>query len=260
MNNLDLQTKLLSDYFELEKDEFEKRKILNPTFNKDVRLFIDPVLLKTSNYTIFQEIARSKYEEFFKKLYQRILTNKKLSGKDKEKAKKTIIQDLKFGEQKELCLGFSRYGTAGRGTGKKIAEILYNSAENLIYKGSDDTGIFSVLFLLEEGFGPDYISDMTAHIINQELASFTEQMASELKIETNKCNIGNKIFNLPKHPLYDTHLFFVPNDILSPLDKVLNVKDVLNRFCNSNEDNRSYSVDYFNQGAVFMAKGVTINE
>lgn len=237
MNNLDLQTKILSDYLGVDKAEFKKRKILNPTFNKDVRLFIDPVLLKTSEHKIFSQDARAKYENFFQKLYERILVSKELNGKDKEKAQKGIIQNLKFGEMKQLCLGYSRYGTAGRGTGNKIATILYNSAEKLIYKGAENTGFFSVLFLLEEGFGPDYISDMTAHIIIQELAIFTEKIASDLVIKTDEYTIGTRIYHLPKHPLYNTYVLFIPNDILSPLDKVLDVKDVLGRFCNSNEDN-----------------------
>ena len=237
MNNLDLQTKILSDYLGVDKAEFKKRKILNPTFNKDVRLFIDPVLLKTSEHKIFSQDARAKYENFFQKLYERILVSKELNGKDKEKAQKGIIQNLKFGEMKQLCLGYSRYGTAGRGTGNKIATILYNSAEKLIYKGVENTGIFSVLFLLEEGFGPDYISDMTAHIIIQELAIFTEKIASDLVIKTDEYTIGTRIYHLPKHPLYNTYVLFIPNDILSPLDKVLDVKDVLGRFCNSGEDN-----------------------
>lgn len=155
----------------------------------------------------------------------------------KKKLKKASFRILKFGEMKQLCLGYSRYGTAGRGTGSKIATVLYNSAEKLIYKGSENTGIFSVLFLLEEGFGPDYISDMTAHIIIQELAIFTEKIASDLVIKTDEYTIGTRIYHLPKHPLYNTYVLFIPNDILSPLDKVLDVKDVLGRFCNSNEDN-----------------------
>ena len=237
MNNLDLQTKILSDYFNLDRNKFKERKILNPTFNKDVRLFIDPVLLKTSEYSIFREAARVKYENFFQKLCYRILVTKELTGKDRERAQNGIIQDLKFGEIKQLCLGYSRYGTEGRGTGNKIAKTVYESAEKLIYKGAENTGIFSVLFLLEDGFGPDYISDMTAHIIIHELAFFTEKMAIELEISTNEYIVEGKKYNLPKHPLYDTYLLLVPNDILSPLDKVLDVKDVLGRFCNTNEDN-----------------------
>ncbi len=237
MNNLELQTRILSDYLKLDKNEFEKRQLLNPTFNKDVRLFIDPMLLKTSSHKIFSENARSKYEDFFQKLCQRILLTKELTGIDKEKAKQGILNDLRFGEQKGLGLGYSRYGTAGRGTGHKIAEMLYNSAEKLILKGSNNTGIFSVLFLLEEGFGPDYVSDMTAHIIIHELASFSEKIANEMGINTEIYGIEGCYYKLPKHPLYDTYLFFVPRDILSPLDKVLDVKDVLGRFCAINEDN-----------------------
>ena len=237
MNNLEFQTKILSDYFGIDKKEFKQRNILNPTFNRDVRLFIDPMLLKTSSYEIFNTIARDKYEKFFNNLCDRILITKELQGIDKEKAQKGIIQDLRFSEQKGLCLGFSRYSTSGRGTGKEISKTLFNSAEKLICKGSENTGIFSVLFLLEEGFGPDYISDMTAHIIVNELAIFTETIASDLKIPTREYLINGIRYNLPKHPLYNTYLFFVPKDILSPLNNVLDAKDTLERFSGEAEDN-----------------------
>ena len=44
MSKLELNITSLSDYWEIDSNEFVKRDILDPTFKKDVPLFIDPIL------------------------------------------------------------------------------------------------------------------------------------------------------------------------------------------------------------------------
>ena len=144
---------------------------------------------------------------------------------------------MTFKENKALCLGFSKYGTIGRGTGNYYANILYNSAYDLITRGINSPNFFSVLFFLESGFGADYISDMTACIILPELAAFTENIAKELNIDTFSYRIGDKKYMLPKHPCYNSYILILPNDILASLPSDSTVKNTLALFCNSNEDN-----------------------
>lgn len=237
MSKLELNITSLSNYWKIDSDEFVKRDILDPTFKKDVPLFIDPMLLKSSKYEIFRVNARNSYEEFFKKLYMNIEAISTLDGQIKVKAEKDIKRKLTFKENKALCLGFSKYGTTGRGTGHYYASILYNSAYDLIIRGINNSNFFSVLFFLETGLGADYISDMTACIILPELATFTENIAKELNIDTFPYRIGDKKYMLPKHPCYNSYILILPNDILAPLPSDGTVKNTLTSFCNSNEDN-----------------------
>ena len=237
MNNLELNTTTLSDYWKIDKNEFIKRDLLNPTFNKDVPLFIDPVLLKCSKYKIFNTNARTSYEKFFATLYNKIHHIASLEGNIKKKAENTIKSQLIFKENKGLCLGFSQYGTSGRGTGKYYANILYESAYSLIQKGAEHPIFFSTLLFLEEGIGADYISDMTARIILPELATFTQNIAQELGVKTQKYIIEDKEYALPKHPCYDCCVFILPNDILAPLPSDNEIKNILGIFCNLNNNN-----------------------
>ena len=104
------------------------------------------MLLKSSKYEIFRVNARNSYEEFFKKLYMNIEAISTLDGQIKVKAEKDIKRKLTFKENKALCLGFSKYGTTGRGTGHYYASILYNSAYDLIIRGINNSNFFSVCF------------------------------------------------------------------------------------------------------------------
>ena len=42
-----------SEFIGIDSNEFKKRNILDPTINSDIPLFIDPRLLKYSQYKIF---------------------------------------------------------------------------------------------------------------------------------------------------------------------------------------------------------------
>lgn len=230
----------LSKVYSISAEQFKRRNILNPTFNTDVGLFIDPTLLKNSNYKIFSEDARIAYEKFFINLYNEISAIGQLPQNLRNKAKVTLINKLKSQEQVGLCLGFSKYNTNGRGIGKEIALQLINSAYQLIVESGSlqNVHVFSILFLLERGIGPDFISDMTAQIIKHQLAEFTEVNAKEMGIETHTYKIDGKKYELPKHPLNKNYILLVPYDILSKLPMEDDFDTVLDGFiniANSNE-------------------------
>lgn len=217
----------LSRYYNIDSIEFEKNNILNPTLNADIPLFIDPLLLKFSKIEIFKNEARKLYEDFFRDLFKNIKIYEKYKNLPQgEKIKKNIIEKLKFKEIKGLCLGYSNKDNKGRGIGKSIAEQIFNQAEFLISKDNDES-IFDVIFLLEEGIGPDFISDMTANIIQDVLVKFTEEISIKLKIKTE--NFGE--YRLPKHPFENTYVLFVPLDILSVLPFEKDTKNLLKKFC-----------------------------
>lgn len=227
----------LSEYFKVGLEEFEKRDLLNSTVNSDVRLFIDPILLKTSKYDLFKYQAREKYEKFFIELKNRVLAILKLPVDKKERAIKNTINWICAKETVGVCLGYSKDSNRGSGVGPDAAGKILNAAITIFELEFENPAIFSVLHLLEDKIGPDYISDLTSKIIQEELCIFTNQMANELGIPTEKeiiCN-GNK-YNLPKHPFLDVPIFLLPKDILSELPIDNNFSKVMGSYARTPDE------------------------
>lgn len=65
---------LLSEFYNIPFKRFEELGVLDPAINRNTNLFIDPVLLSTSKYEIFNTNARKTYEKYFEALYEEIET------------------------------------------------------------------------------------------------------------------------------------------------------------------------------------------
>lgn len=221
----------LSKYYNIDPDIFEKKGILNIPLTADAPLFIDPQLLESSTYPIFSEDAWDNYKNFFQLLLHTIIAANKLEGALKSRAIKKATRLLLAPEQKGLCLGYSTQNNKGRGIGPARAKQILDSAIEIIKHGTIDPDLFSVIFLLEEGFGGDCISDLTAKIILPQLCEFTQAIACELKIQTQSYIIKNKHYMLPQHPIEkDCYLLFVPVDIVNKLPTETNLHGVLRTF------------------------------
>ena len=227
----------LSEHFKIPAEKFDDKGLLNPTVNSDVKLFIDPILLKTSQYNIFKNVARKKYEQFFIDLKAKALLILKLPVKLKEQAIKNTINSICAKEIIGVCLGYSKESNKGSGVGPEVAGKILDSAISIFGLGFEDPSVFSVLHILEDKIGPDYISDLTAKIIQEELCIFTQKMAIELNIPTEKQIIYNEaLYKLPKHPFYDTPIFLLPQDILSELPIDSNFNKVLGTYARTPQE------------------------
>ena len=230
----------LSEHYKIKSKEFEKYGILNPTVNADVNLFIDPLLLKTSSHKIFRDNARNKYENFFIELKNKAKVIIKLSSDKRERAIKNTIKDICAKEMAGLCLGYSQHSNKGSGVGPEIAEKILKSAISIFEEDMDDPMIFSVLHLLEEKIGPDYISDLTAKIIKNELCEFTQEIAEKLSIPRTEMVLSNNVvYTLPKHPFLNSPIYLLPMDILSELPTESDFKYVFGTFSRTSEDIRT---------------------
>lgn len=235
----------LAEYFKISPKKFYEIGVLNPLIDKDIKLFIDPRLLKKSKYEIFNKNAVNTYETFYKNLAGHIKAYLKITDEDiKNKAKQNIIQKLTAKEPVGLGLGYSSVGTNGQGVGSVNAEILFKNALD-IYKCVPEIGedAFSLLNILSEGIGPDYIGDITANIIWKELASFTENVAKKLNLPIESFYIKGFSFMLPKHPNSTKRkvypILLVPRDILSDLPKDIAMEDVLEGYVDRNKQIRT---------------------
>ncbi len=234
-----------AEYLKIPPKKFYDLGVLNPILDKDVNLFIDPRLLKNSRYEMFNTFATKTYETFYKSLAGNIKAYLQLTDdKIKTKAKQNIIKKLTAKEPVGLGLGYSKSGTNGQGVGKYNAEILFKNALD-IYKCVPNIGeeAFSLLNLLSEVIGADYIGDITANIIMYELVKFTESTAKKLNISTEKFIMNGSEFMLPVHPNSTIKkrypVLLVPKDILSELPKDADMKDVLEGYADKNRQIRT---------------------
>lgn len=235
----------LAEHFKISPKSFSKAGVLNTLIDRDIQLFIDPRLLKKSKYEIFNKNAVKTYDTFYKTIAKHIKAYLNISDeKIKSKAKQNIIQKLTAKEPVGLGLGYSKSNTNGQGVGTCNAEILFKNALD-IYKCVPEIGeeAFSLLNILSEGIGADYIGDITANIIYEELASFTENIAPKLNIPTESFSINDNNFMLPRHPnstkrrIYPVLL--VPREILSDLPKEVDMESIFEGYVDKNQKIRT---------------------
>lgn len=84
---------------------------------------------------------------------------------------------MQFPEPKETCLGYAAQGTSGSGSGRGYARSIVNAMCDAIGRGVVELRHFEQLGILEEGFGPDRISDITTTILKPELIRYTQEIA-----------------------------------------------------------------------------------
>ncbi len=218
----------LSEHFGVSPDAFIKLGVLDVPLNTDTPLFIDPQLLKNSTYEIFNTDAWNAYQDFYHDLYHKVqMLVQEKDNSIKDKIVKSLKMALKAKEPIGLCLGYSKSNNRGRGIGKDVANVIVRTATDVVSRGIKNPGMFSVLFLLEEGIGGDFISDLTANIILIQLARFTQDISKKLNIKTKPYMIKGQSFNLPAHPFERTYILFVPCDIVSLLPTQDNLDGVL---------------------------------
>ena len=213
----------LAEYYNIPLEKFAELGVLNPSLVQNTNMFIDPVLLKDSQYEIFSKTAHEKYRKYFEKLYEDVKTYINLPPKTKGNSTNILIRKLKAKGIPGLCLGYSTSGNKDNGIGNKNASKILDRAEELFSLDIDENpGIFSVVYMLTEKIGPDYISDMTAQIILDEIKEFTQEVAPKLGLPVQSFNK----YKLPKHPYIEQPVLLLPEDILNLLPIDVDMKDV----------------------------------
>ncbi len=241
----------LSDHYDVDPEELNKRNLLNPTLAADIRVFVDPLLLEKSKYEEFSQAARNSFRAYFEKVISLIL----LSNHEGDKAWKAAFKMLSFPEFGWTKLGYG--GVRGAGSGQATTTSLMKSAQEAIKLGVKEPDLFTALQVFEENIGPDRISDMTCNIISNELVAFNQRIASEIAFPLKPYDLrlknGNRIVgNLIENPYSETPgpILLVPKDILRDLPVAADWSDVsesMKRNKDLREDLDSYVTNIWKQ-------------
>ncbi len=201
----------LSKHLGLERSDLEDHGVLDVDLGIDTKFFIDPLLLETSDISEF-EGSRKKNLEYFSQLIKMVKVSN-LSDQLKQKALKMLAIEEPAG----LSIGYGNKSDGGTSISLPIAAEIIKNLTEIIRVGVEDPTIVEILSMFIPGYGPDSISDLTAHILYEDFCLFTQRVASELKVKTSDFQINGKKFLLPKHPFRETQIIFIPNSIICPL-------------------------------------------
>lgn len=205
-----------SAYFKKSHKEFVAKGVFDGFVGKDARLHVDPLLLK-----------RCKTQEFVG-AYDKLLDHfRKLVTLVPERAKpmtnlryKSIVKHLSFPEFYFIGLGFGEKSNAGTGITGKKAELLADTAIEIIQDGIEDPEIFLLVNLFQEKIGADGISDIMIWTLRDEFIQYTQRITKEFGFKTHTYGIDIDLpffYQSRNNKIVATPIIFVPTEIIRNL-------------------------------------------
>lgn len=243
---------LFSDFYNIKIEGDENW--FDPILNLDTRLFIDPILIKETQNTIFKN-SYDQILEFFSHAYKVAAAS---SGVKTDMQYRLLKNQLVFPEVQELCLGYSDESIDGAGSGKGFAQKILDSIFLSIRLGIDDPSNFERISIFNKGIAEDRISDISANIIKADLIIYTQDICKKLGIPMQNFHIKQYSYNienrrwenisvqLPKNPFFERRgVIFVPKEFIG-LGPHINPKDFI-EYCfehkgNELRDEFSYAI------------------
>lgn len=210
-------------WFDIDPDEFWSTGAMDPVLNADTQLFIDPMLLSKSDQPEMANGAVAAVEDHYRKLVK-LLTASLSKGDVPWRAAEKLMD---YREIAATCLGYGAATVRGSGFGKARVTKLLETAAEIVKLGLTDPELFLLLPLIEEGVGPDLVSDMTTSIIAPHLVAYTSRIAKDLGVRLNQHDILGSTYELPSNPLVaGLPVLLVPRDVLDKLPTASDWSDV----------------------------------
>jgi hypothetical protein len=211
---------LFSQHFGIDPQRLVEFGVFDPVLNGDTKLFIDPMLLDHAAEKTFSSDARQTFNGYFETVIK-LIAGSKARGDVPWRAAERKLQ---FPEVPFTCLGYGASTIRGSGGGTVQTSTLVHTASEIIALGVTDPDLFVAMALIEEGIGPDRISDMTTKIILPVLIAYTEAVCRALNVSTKRITFGlsnGERFSgdLPRNPLDagGGPVILVPRDVLRNL-------------------------------------------
>ena len=215
---------LFTSAYNIELDGFDTFGALNPVLNVDTRLFIDPTLISASGAPEISEEGYVTITTHFNDL----LTLLRASQNENDLPWREALRRMMYSEIGATCLGYGSASIRGSGFGPQLSTRLTRIAKEVIDLGLNDPELFLLLPLLEEGVGPDRISDMVTNIISHNLAEYTGRICGQLNIPMTKYMLNGQEEMLPENPfIAGLPVLLCPRDILVKLPTASDWSEVM---------------------------------
>lgn len=206
---------LFTAHFGVPPQKLASEGLLDPILNADTKLFIDPLLLSTSGNKLVRDKGYAALRSRFSEVIKLVSASKSRT----DAAWKAASRLLDLSERSETGLGFGGSGVRGSSRPDHIRSQILITAKDIVELGEDDPEIISLMGLLEEGVGPDTISDLTTNMIMPVLAELSEEFYKKAGLQTvefpdyenrrlvaNPFNNGRPVLLVPKDVLRDLPL------------------------------------------------------
>ena len=217
---------LFSDYFKIDRSLLRSKGIFDPAINLDTRLFIDPLLLKSSKHDLIRNEAYHEYRDYFSKIAS--LLSLSLEEDDNDNYyRNSAYRLLPMREIDGTCLGYGTNSISGRGMPQPLKNAIISTATKIVRAGIKDPDLFTLLPLFNEGIGPDTISDITTYAIRKSLIAFSKKQAEDLGLPLVEKIIAGEVYRVIENPYRpSSYILLLPIDILRNLPIVNKWEDI----------------------------------
>lgn len=150
----------------------------DPVLSTDTKLFVDPFLIfldEDPRWANAHDTIVAHFDRAFVELA-------KSGGNRKSLAYKVALSLLHFPEPSEFCLGYTARGTRGSGSGAHGAAQIADAMCDAIERGVQRLEHFEQLGIINEGIGPDRISDIVCTVLKPEFIAYTQDVARKLGV------------------------------------------------------------------------------
>ena len=152
----------------------------DPVLSADTQLFVDPFLIFLDSAPAFVG-AHDELVEYFNICFTLVAESQ---SNTRSIAYQKALSLLHFPEPREFCLGYAENSTHGAGGGSGYANLIAMAMNFAIQRGVRDLRHFEELGVLEEGIGPDRISDLTCNVLRSRFIAYTESVVARHELET----------------------------------------------------------------------------
>lgn len=201
-----------NEFLGVTKSAFEATGAFNGIVGVDTPLGIDPFLVCDCDVIEFKD-AEAKIETHFSGVFSLLIGSNAIG----DKLYTGAVRKLIFTEIDSLSLGYASGDAGGRGVGPKLANQVAKTAFGIAKAGLQDPKYFNLLPLFENNFNEDRISDIISNILKDNIAAYTERIASDLGIKTKPILFGQKKYKLPFNSHTSKPILLLPESILTDL-------------------------------------------
>ncbi|MGH9640974.1 MAG: hypothetical protein ACRD3Q_00970, partial [Terriglobales bacterium] len=214
---------LFSQHFGVDPKTLRSAGLLDPLLNADTKLFIDPILLRRSANTLVKGTGQKTLRKGFDDVIQLLIACKA----EGDPAWKAAFRLLDISERAETCLGYGGSSPTGSSRPASLRRAILRTAREITSLGESNPDIIPLMGLLEDGVGPDTISDMTTNLILPVLAELTSEFGAANGIMQKPFGGRYGDTPLPTNPYFPGRpVLLVPTDILRYLPIATDWADV----------------------------------